>query len=69
MFEIRTSQDKQDNPVHDQDGPEDRDIEDGEPTAHEANGDGASSGVPELELGQAADERAELLVFLGREAR
>lgn len=65
---IRTSQDKQDDPVHDQDGPEDRDVEDREPTAHKANGDGASGRVPELKLGQAADERAELLVPLGREA-
>ena len=63
-----TSQDKQDDPVHDQDGPEDGHVEDLEPGADESEGDGAGSGVPELELGQAADEGAELLVLLGRQA-
>lgn len=67
-FGIRTGQDKQNDPVHDQDRPEDWDIKDGEPSAHKADGDGASGRVPELELGQAADERPELLVPLGGEA-
>ena len=64
---IHTSQDKQDNPVHDQNGPEDRNIKHGEPTAHEADGDGAGSGVPELEFGQTANKRSEFLIALGGE--
>jgi hypothetical protein len=63
-----TSQNKQNNPVHDQDGPEDGDIKDGEPAAQEANGDGAGGGVPELELGEPADEGTELVVLLCGEA-
>jgi hypothetical protein len=52
-------------PVHDQDGPEDWDVEELEPAAEKANGDGASGPVPELELGKATDEGLELLVRLG----
>lgn len=63
-----TRQHEEDDPVDHEDGPEDRDIEDGEPRADEADGDGPGSGVPELELGQAADEGAELIVLLGGEA-
>ncbi|KAJ8125008.1 hypothetical protein O1611_g8632 [Lasiodiplodia mahajangana] len=59
----RTSQDEEDEPVHDQDGPEDRDVEDIEPTARERDGDSASSLVPELELWQATDEGPEFLKF------
>jgi hypothetical protein len=61
-------QHEKDDPVDHQDGPEDRDIEDGEPRADEADGDGPGSGVPELELREAADEGAELVVLLGGEA-
>lgn len=62
-----TGQDKENDPVHDQDGPEDGDVEDLEPAAQEGDNDGAGGGVPELELGKAADEGAELLVLLGGE--
>jgi hypothetical protein len=61
----RTGQDKEDDPVHDEDRPEDGDVEDLEPAAHEADSDSPGRGVPELELGKAADEGAELLVLLG----
>lgn len=61
-------QDKEDDPVDNQHRPEYGDVEDGEPTADEADGDGAGSGVPELEFGQAADEGAELVVLFGGEA-
>lgn len=59
-----TGQDKEDNPVHDQNGPEDGDIEEGEPRAQESDGDGPGSRVPELELRQAANEGPELLILL-----
>lgn len=61
-------QDEEDDPVDHQDGPKDRDIENGEPRADEADGDGPGSGVPELELGEATDEGAELVVLLGGKA-
>jgi hypothetical protein len=64
----RTCKNEQHQPVHDQHGPEYGHVEDLEPTAPEGDGDGAGGRVPELELGQAADERPELLVLLGREA-
>lgn len=63
-----TRQHKQNHPVNNQDRPEYGDIEDSEPRANEADSDGASGRVPELELGQTADEGPELLVLLGREA-
>ncbi len=63
----RTSQDEEDKPVHDQDRPKDRDIEDIEPAADERNDDGASCLVPEFELGKATDKWPELLVLLGGE--
>lgn len=63
-----TRQHKENDPVNNQDRPEDGDIEDSEPGADEANGDGASGRVPKLELWQTADERPELLILLGREA-
>lgn len=62
-----TRHDEEHEPVHDQDGPEDGDVKDLEPRAHEADDDGAGGPVPELELGKAADEGLELLVLLGRE--
>lgn len=60
-------QDEEDHPVHDEDGPKDRDVEDLEPCAEKGYGDGASGPVPELELGQSTDKGSELLVALGRE--
>lgn len=62
-----TGQDKEDEPVHDKDGPEDGDVEDVEPAADERNDDGSSCLVPELELGEAADEWPEFFVLLGRQ--
>lgn len=61
---IHTGENEEDDPVHDQDRPEDGDVEDLEPAAYETDQDGAGSSVPELELGQAADERPELFVLL-----
>lgn len=63
-----TRQDKKHNPVNDQNRPEDGDIEEREPRADEANGNGPGGRVPELELGEAADEGAELVVLLGGQA-
>lgn len=62
-----TRKDEQHEPVHDQYRPEDRHVEDLEPAAPERNDDSAGGRVPELELGQSADEGAELLVLLGGE--
>lgn len=60
-------QDEEDDPVYNQDGPEDWDIEHREPAAHEADGDGAGGRVPELEFGKTADEGPELVVrFAGK---
>ena len=59
----------QDQPVHHQHRPEDRQVENLAPAASERNADGAGSGVPELELGEAAHEGLELLVALGGERR
>ena len=44
-------QDDQDQPINDQDGPKDGQIENLTPTATEAQNDGARRAVPELELG------------------
>jgi hypothetical protein len=63
-----TGKNKEDDPVHNQDRPEDRDVEDLEPTADEADGDGAGGGMPELELGKTADEGSELLVLFRGQA-
>lgn len=61
-------QDEEDDPVYNQDGPEDWDIEHGEPAAYEADGDGAGGRVPELEFGETADEGPELVVRFAGEA-
>jgi hypothetical protein len=60
----RTRQRKQDHPVHHQHRPEDRQVKDGEPSAHESNGDGLGSRIPELELGESPDKGAEFILFL-----
>ena len=49
--------------VHDQDGPEDRHVEKLKEGADEGDEGGLGGGVPELELGQPADEGPELLVL------
>lgn len=54
------------NEVHDQDGPEDRDVEELPEGTEECNRRGLGGGVPELELGQPPDEGPELLVLVGR---
>jgi hypothetical protein len=59
----------QDQPIHDQDGPEDGQVENLAPAAREAQGDGARRRVPEFKLGQAPHEGLEFLVVLGRERR
>ncbi len=62
-----TRQSEEDQPVDEQYGPEDGHVAEREPGAEEGDGDGTRRGIPELELGQAADERPELLVLLGRQ--
>lgn len=62
-----TGQNEKNDPVHDQNRPEDGDVEDLEPTADEGDENGTGCPVPELELGKASDEGLELLVLLGRE--
>uniref|UniRef100_A0A1Y1KKZ9 Uncharacterized protein n=1 Tax=Photinus pyralis TaxID=7054 RepID=A0A1Y1KKZ9_PHOPY len=60
-------QDKENNPIHDQDGPEDGNVEKFEEGAEEGDGDGTGSPVPKLELGKTPNEGLELLILLGRE--
>jgi hypothetical protein len=59
-------QEEKDEPVHDQNGPENWHVEDLEPTTGKADDNGAGGPVPELELGKSADEGLEFLVGLGR---
>lgn len=66
-LESLTRQEEQNEPVHDQDGPKDRDIKYFEPAAEEGNQDDPGSRLPELELRKAADKGPEFLVLLGRE--
>lgn len=63
-----TREDKENEPVHDQDGPEDGHVKDGEPSADERDANGPRGPVPELELGKTPDEGLELLVLLGRQS-
>ena len=65
----RTGQAEQNQPVHNQDGPEDGQVEDFKPTAEEANGNRLCGRVPELKLWQSADKRSELLVFFCGQTR
>jgi len=51
--------------VHDEDWPEDGDVEGVDESATEGDEGGLGGGVPELELGQPPDERPELVVLLG----
>lgn len=60
-----TREEEEHEPVHEQDGPEDRHVEDLEPAADEGNGDGPRSPVPELELGKASNKGLELVVLAG----
>jgi hypothetical protein len=60
---------EQNQPVDDEDGPEDGQVENLKPGAEEADGNGLCRRVPELELGQAAHKGAELLVFFCGQAR
>lgn len=64
---LRTRQEEEDEPVHDQNRPEDGHVENLPPTAEEGDEDGAGGPIPELELGKTTDEGAELLVLLGGE--
>lgn len=65
---VLTRQAEQNQPVHNQHRPEDRQVEDLKPAAEEANGNRLGRRVPELELRESAHKGAELLVFLGGEA-
>jgi hypothetical protein len=62
--EALTRQRKQNQPVHHQHGPKNGNVEDLEPRAQEANRNRPRRAMPELELGQPSDKRAELLVLL-----
>lgn len=63
-----TGKNEEDNPVHDQHGPEDGHVEHLEPTAHKRDGDGSGGPVPELELGESSNEGLKLLILLGGES-
>ena len=52
--------------VHDEDWPEDRDVEELEEGATEGDERCFRSRVPKFELWQPSDERTELVVLLGR---
>lgn len=67
-FGYLTGEDKENNPVHDQNRPEYWDVEHLEPGADESDSNSAGCPVPELELGKSSDERAELLVLLRGQA-
>lgn len=62
-----TRQGEQDQPVHNQDRPEDGQVEDLKPAAYETRRDGLGGRVPELELGKPADKRLELILLFCRE--
>ena len=62
-----TGQAEQNQPVHDQDGPENGQIEHLEPAAQEPYRDRLGRVVPELELGEPAHKRSELFLFLCRQ--
>ena len=53
--------------VHDEDGPEDRDVENLEKGTAEGDDCGLGGRVPELELRQPPDERTELLALVRRQ--
>lgn len=63
-----TGQAEEDQPVHNKNRPEDRQVEDLEPAAEEADGNSLGRRVPKLELWEAAHKGPELLVLLGGEA-
>lgn len=63
-----TCQGEQNQPVDDEDWPEDRDIEDRKEGASEPDNDGSGCRVPELELGKTSNEWAKLLILFGRKA-
>ena len=63
-----TGQAEEDQPVDDQDRPEDRQVENLEPTAEETDSNSLGRRVPELELWKAAHKGPELLVLLGGKA-
>ena len=49
--------------VHDEDRPENRDVEELEEGTHKGNGRRFGSGVPELKLRQSPDEGSELFIL------
>lgn len=64
---LLTRQNEEDDPVHDQHGPEDGNVEKLEKCARERYSHGPRGPVPKLEFGQPANEGLELLVLLGRQ--
>jgi len=60
---------EEDEEVHDEDGPEDGHVEDGEEGADHGDEYSLRAAVPELELGEAADEGPELLRVGRRQLR
>lgn len=59
------SDEEESDPVEQQDGPEDRDVKDGEEGHHERDANGLRQRIPEFELGQTADEGFELVTAFG----
>lgn len=59
-----TCQGEKNQPVHNQNRPEDGQVEDLKPTADEADGDSSGCRMPELELRQPSDKRSELIILL-----
>jgi hypothetical protein len=62
-----TGKDKENQPVHNQDGPENGHVEDGKPGAEKRNANGSGCPVPELEFRKTSDEGLEFLVSVGWE--
>lgn len=61
---VRTRQDEEDKPVHDQNGPEDGNVEEVEECAEEGDCNSPGGPVPELELGEATNEGLKLFILL-----
>lgn len=59
-----TRQEEENEPVHNQNRPENRDVEDLEPTADKSQRNDSRCRVPELELGQTANKGPKFLVRL-----
>ncbi len=66
-LEFLTGEDKEYDPVHNQNRPEDGYVKHLEPAAEERDPNGPGCAMPEFEFGKPSDEGAELLVLLRRQ--